>query len=594
MMSGIDATPTRSPGAFTRFTLAGPDDPALSVGGTPWPQPGTQQPPGFPQSYSMAVGSTPGQVSDVGEPTSEATSIEAQIAAMTATIAALSEQLQKLANKAAAAQQPQEQQQPQPQQQQPPQRGDGPDRGHDPWQRAAASVAPPGGAQHPARPMERELAEIDKKDVTPPSKYKGDLGQWRHWYAKLSTFLARRDSRWADLMNAIRMNSKDPYEIGGAKEQEIFHKIGVQSEFLHAKFKSQLYEYLETYTEGHVHAMVIAGGTRGSLEVFRQFCDEGFSARDRNLRKEYRKVMQPKQSSFENLKKAILDWETELAQYELSAGPGTSMLEKDRVMCLEDMCPDILQQHLESKENIHTYAEYKLAIYDYLANRVRWTGRNRLNWLGLPEDGPQEDDADHTEPGEPEAVGQVAAFLEQFPQLNAVSAELHALVKGKFNKKGSKAGGKGNGGGSGGDGGKGEGGSKGDKGKNGNGGGKIGKKGRTWYDCGSEEHIAAECPQRKARVAAGGPERLPKGGGKGAGGYPSQAMWGKWNPGPSPTMWKSWHPAAQARVGMGQFGSFGGKPQQLYTVCAVVRYKPGIQRIAGAFRRSVPAQFDQC
>ena len=87
--------------------------------------------------------------------------------------------------------------------------------------------------------------------------------------------------------------------------------------------------------------------------------------------------MQPKQSSFENLKKAILDWETELAQYELSAGPGTSMLEKDRVMCLEDMCPDILQQHLESKENIHTYAEYKLAIYDYLANRVRWTERNQ-------------------------------------------------------------------------------------------------------------------------------------------------------------------------------------------------------------------------
>ena len=66
--------------------------------------------------------------------------------------------------------------------------------------------------------MERELAEIDKKDVTPPSKYKGDLGQWRHWYAKLFTLIARRDGRWADLMNAIGMNSKDPYEIGGAKE----------------------------------------------------------------------------------------------------------------------------------------------------------------------------------------------------------------------------------------------------------------------------------------------------------------------------------------------------------------------------------------
>ena len=80
------------------------------------------------------------------------------------------------------------------------------------------------------------------------------------------------------------------------------------------------------------------------------------------------------------------------------------------------------------------------------------------------------------------------------------------------------------------------GGGKGDKGKNGNGGSKIGKKGRTCYDCGAEDHIAAECPQRKARVAAGGPERLPKGCGKGAGRYPSQAMWGKWNPGRSPAM----------------------------------------------------------
>ena len=111
----------------------------------------------------------------------------------------------------------------------------------------------------------------------------------------------------------------------------------VRSDSLAVKLKSQQYEYLETYTDGLAHAMVIAGGTRGSLEVFRQLCDEGFSARDRNLRKDYRRVMQPKQSSFEHLKKAILDWETELGHNELSAGPGTSMLEKDRVMCLEDV-----------------------------------------------------------------------------------------------------------------------------------------------------------------------------------------------------------------------------------------------------------------
>ena len=47
-------------------------------------------------------------------------------------------------------------------------------------------------------------------------------------------------------------------------------------------------------------------------------------------------------------------------------------------------------------------------------------------------------------------------------------------------------------------------------------------KGRTCYKCGSTGHIAAACPDRAARVAAGGPERLdrpdlPMKGAKGAG-----------------------------------------------------------------------------
>ena len=38
-----------------------------------------------------------------------------------------------------------------------------------------------------------------------------------------------------------------------------------------------------TYTDGLIHSMVMSGGPRGSLEAFRKMCDEGFSARDRNL-----------------------------------------------------------------------------------------------------------------------------------------------------------------------------------------------------------------------------------------------------------------------------------------------------------------------
>ena len=114
-----------------------------------------------------------------------------------------------------------------------------------------------------------------------------------------------------------------------------------------ARFKAQLYEYLETYTEGLTHSMVMAGGSMNAMEAFRQLCDEGFSARDRNLRKEYRKVSHPKQATYETLKRAILDWENELAQYELASGK--VMTEADKIMCLEDICPDGLQQHFETK-----------------------------------------------------------------------------------------------------------------------------------------------------------------------------------------------------------------------------------------------------
>ena len=51
------------------------------------------------------------------------------------------------------------------------------------------------------------------------------------------------------------------------------------------------------------HAAVVTGGANNVLEVFRQLCDAGFSVRARHLRQEYRKVIHPKQASFEHLKR---------------------------------------------------------------------------------------------------------------------------------------------------------------------------------------------------------------------------------------------------------------------------------------------------
>ena len=116
-----------------------------------------------------------------------------------------------------------------------------------------------------------------------------------------------------------------------------------------------------------------------------------------------------------------MDWENELAQYELAADKVLS--ERDRILCLEDLCPDALHQHFETRENLMSYADYMLAISDYVTNRVRWVGTNRVNWVGFL-DGPAEDIGDDLRTDEAELTGQVEAFCAAFPQLRAVAAEI--------------------------------------------------------------------------------------------------------------------------------------------------------------------------
>ncbi len=70
------------------------------------------------------------------------------------------------------------------------------------------------------------------------------------------------------------------------------------------------------------------------------------------------------------------------------------------------------------------------------------------------------------------------------------------------------------------------------------------------FECGESMrvcgHSAKDCPVRKARVAAGGPERLPKGAGKGGkagkGGWPNRTQWNSYYPGPSQAQWRGWFP----------------------------------------------------
>ena len=395
----------------------------------------------------------------------------------------------------------------------------------------------------------KPLQDIDKKDVEKPGKFKGDPLQWRGWMLKFTAFLARRDPRWAQMIKEIKSRSQKPMEE--EEEAQVFKAMNIGgteegAQDLKDKFKEQLHEYLENFTDGTVRSMVHAAGIDGVMETFRVMCDEHHSKRDRHLKKEYRTVTNPKQASFENLRQAIATWETEVTEYETASD--SKIDARTRLLCLEDMCPDVLQQHIASKENLTTYAEYKSVINDYLVERKRWTtpGRNpKINWLGLQEAQEENDDNDNFDGNNGSNEG---GDIDDI--MNEVKATLLALVKTKFG--GGKGGGKGKFGNAG----KGSGNNKEkdkDNGKSGN--RAMDVDGPKCYECGEPmakcNHSAKDCPMRKARVAAGGPERLPfqkgmKGNGKGKGGkgdgWPSKTMWNNFYPGPSQTQWRGWYP----------------------------------------------------
>ena len=73
--------------------------------------------------------------------------------------------------------------------------------------RRPQTEAAPGPSEDVGEP---ELKDIDRKDVTPPDKYRGDAAQWRHWFAKLVMFLTRRNAKWGELLHATRTNATDP------------------------------------------------------------------------------------------------------------------------------------------------------------------------------------------------------------------------------------------------------------------------------------------------------------------------------------------------------------------------------------------------
>ena len=83
------------------------------------------------------------------------------------------------------------------------------------------------------------------------------------------------------------------------------------------------------------------------------------------------------------------------------------------------------------------------AINDYLANIARWVGKNRVNWLGIPDDisGSNISNGDDNYGGQIESEiqmfdGQLESMMETIPKLNVVSGEISGLMRTQCCKKG--------------------------------------------------------------------------------------------------------------------------------------------------------------
>ena len=182
------------------------------------------------------------------------------------------------------------------------------------------------------------MGDPDPKDIEKPTKYNGS--GWVQLRNNVENFLDRKDPRWIKLLRAIDGRSSDP--LTNDKKVALADEVGIQGKpELIVKFEKQLFDYLQSYTTGDALSTVLAGRRENSWESFRILCGQGRSRLKHDMKDEYRRVIHPKQSSLEGPMKAIHAWETELTEY--IAGGGRRIEEPDKISCLEEMCPDVLQ-----------------------------------------------------------------------------------------------------------------------------------------------------------------------------------------------------------------------------------------------------------
>ena len=111
---------------------------------------------------------------------------------------------------------------------------------------------------------------VDKKITERPKKYTGNIHEFFPWQEKLKIFLESQDPRWRAILDQIEEPSLKPMTEQG------FAQVAVAANVLdHMEtFQMQLYQYLELFTAGDAHKMVLANKAAKSFETWRMFTDK--------------------------------------------------------------------------------------------------------------------------------------------------------------------------------------------------------------------------------------------------------------------------------------------------------------------------------
>ncbi len=130
----------------------------------------------------------------------------------------------------------------------------------------------------------------------------------------------------------------------------------------------------------------------------------------------------------------IADWERRLLEC-AKASPDDKMSDSDRIMCLEDMCPEAIQRCLPEKApngQIRKYNDYKDAIDQYYYEEKRWSKSHRPKVHLINEENANDTETDpHTcQICEKPKISSVVQVDDQWT--TNLLGEINALVKSKI------------------------------------------------------------------------------------------------------------------------------------------------------------------